>query len=64
MELLPRFKSSILWLDYKELYEKSFCRIHQVLFDRPCVYTMDNLLGLVIKGLVLFLNTMFLFSSS
>ena len=57
MELLPRLKSSILWLDYKELYEKSFCRIHQVLLSHPYVFTMDDLPGLMIKGLVLFLST-------
>ena len=57
MELLPRFKSSILWLDYKELYEKSFCRIHQVLLSCPYVFTMVDLPGLMIKGLVLFLST-------
>ena len=63
-ELFPHFESSTLWLDHKEIYEKSFCKIHQVLFDRPYVCTMDDLPGLVIKGLVLFLSTMFLFSSS
>ena len=42
------------WSDHKEVYEKSFCRFHQVLFGRPYVCTMDSLPGLVTKGLVLF----------
>ena len=41
-ELLPRYKSSNLWSDHKELYEKFFCRIHQLLFSRPCFFAMDD----------------------
>ena len=61
-ELLPRFESSTSWLDYKEVYEKSSCRFHQVLFGRPYVCTMDDLPGPIPKGLVL--STMFSLSCS
>ena len=53
-ELLPRFESSTLWSNHKGVYEKSFCRIHQVLFGHPYVCIMDDPPCLVTKGLVLF----------
>ena len=61
-ELLPCFESSTSWLDYKEVYEKSSCRFHQVLFGRPYVCTMDDLPRPIPKGLVL--STMFSLSCS
>ena len=53
-ELLPCFESSTSWLDYKEVYEKSSCRFHEVLFDRPYVCIVDDLTSPIPKGLVLF----------
>ena len=35
-------------------FMRSFCRFHQVLLGHPYVCTMDDLPGLVTKGLVLF----------
>ena len=55
-ELLPCFESSTSWSDHKEVYEKSSCRFHQVLFGRPYVCTVDDLTSPIPKGLVLFLK--------
>ena len=52
-ELLPHFESSTSWSDHRK-FMRSFCRFHQVLFGRPYICTMDDLLGPVTKGLVLF----------
>ena len=51
-ELLASFENSTSWSDHKEVYEKSSCRFHQVLFGRP--YVMDDLPGLIPKRLLLF----------
>ena len=53
-EILPCFESSTSGLDHKEVYEKSSCRFHQVLFDRPYVCIVDDLTSPIPKGLVLF----------
>ena len=51
-EILPCFESSTSGLD--QVYEKSSCRFHQVLFDRPYVCIVDDLTSPIPKGLVLF----------